>query len=175
MATLKRPLEDDISESPTKKLRFEDLKSNLDALLAVATEHHEEARLTAVDSAYDLEESWKDSEDKKNATATELETLEGKRDVCAQYISDMKSSSAFKMLQNVSKTEVNGIEKLTQDHQKLKDSMEKLESLCSDLETQIQTCAARLEKETKVAEDLKKKHEEAEEKAQEIAGFNETD
>ena len=79
----------------------------------------------------------------------------------------MKSSSAFCFK--------DGIEKLTQDHQKLKDSMEKLESLFSDLETQIQTCSARLEKETKVTEDLKKKHEEAEEKAQKIAGLNETD
>ena len=168
MNMLKRPLDDDISESPTKKLRFEDLKSNLDALLAQASKHHEEARLAAVDSAYDLEEAWKDAEEKKNASEAELAELKKRKEVCSKYISDMKSSQAFKMLENVGSTDVNGIEKLTEDRQKLNESLKNLESLSSHLETEHTKVRQRLEKESEMTSDLKEKYEGAEAKAQKI-------
>lgn len=174
MSTLKRPL-DDAPTSPAKKLCLEDLKSNLDALLAKATEHHEEARLAAVDSAYDLEESWKDAEERKTATETELRALTEKRSACAAYEEQIKSSPTARMLAKVSESDVNGIDKLSEDHKKLTASLEQLRTLLKDLDQQHAACEKKLEQETSTCSDLKQKYEQAEANAEKITKLNETD
>ena len=174
MSTLKRPL-DDAPSSPAKKLCLEDLKTNLDALLAQATEHHEEARLAAVDSAYDLEECWKDAEERKAATETELSDLKEKQSACMEYRTKIMQNPATKMLQKASGSDVNGIDQLTQDHEKLKASLEKLNSLLSELGTEMGKCQDRLSRETLECDDLKKRHEEAEAKAEKITNLNQSE
>jgi DNA repair exonuclease SbcCD ATPase subunit len=174
MSTLKRPL-DDAPTSPAKKLCLDDLKSNLDALLAKATEHHEEARLAAVDSAYDLEESWKGAEERKTATETELRALAEKRLACVAYEEKIKSSPSAIMLARVSESEVNGIDKLSEDHKKLSASLEQLRTLLKNLNQQHAACEKKLEQESSTCSDLKQKYEQAEANAEKITKLNERD
>lgn len=164
---LKRPLED-APESPAKKLCLEDLKSNLNALLEQAVEHHEEARLSAVDSAFELEESWNDAEDKRKVTSAELEELRAKCQACEEYEKKILASPAAMMLSNVSETDVNGIDKLSIDQKKLDASLKQLRTLLSHTKQQKEETESTLQKQTSLCNDLKNKHEEAEAKAEKI-------
>ena len=170
MNMLKRPLED-TPTGPSKKLRFEDLQSELDGLLVLASQHHEEARLAAVDSAFDLEESCKCAEEKMNSTEKELSESKSKRDTCAQYRQKIMDSPAAKMLEKVSGSDVHGVDTLTEDHEKLKSSLEKLSCLVSGLDGDIVLLEKRLDEEKTQCETLRGKHEEAEAKAEKITSL----
>jgi|TARA_B100000767_G_scaffold254792_1_gene260475 hypothetical protein len=169
----KRPLED-ASTSPAKKLCLEDLKSNLNALLEQAAEHHEEARLFAVDRAFELEESWNDAEDNRKAMTATLKELQTKCQACEEYEKKISESPVAMMLSKVSETDVHGIDTLSDDQKKLDASLKQLQTLYEATLQQKSDTESTLQKQTILCENFKKKHEEAEAKAEKITKLNET-
>lgn len=172
----KRPLETSEDTDPAKKTRvstpLDDIKTKLDQLLKQASEHHEEARLTAVDSAFELEESWKDAENEKQTKEIEIAELTKQKDAYVAYEAKIKESPLVKMLQNVSESDAGGIEKLTEDHTKLTESLKQLKMLQVSLLEKIDCYKKELEGHTRKCQDLKHKHEEAEAHAEKIAGLH---
>lgn len=173
---LKRPMEDDTQVVENKKARtdsLDELKMNLEALLKEASEHHEEVRIQAVDSAYDLEESLKDAMSTKDSYSEEHSQLTQKYEKAKTYLDTFENSPSVKMLQKASSSDMTGLEKLSQDHQKITEALNHLRKVLETTSTQLDACKVKLENQEKICERLKTDHETAEARAEQISRLNE--
>ena len=181
----KRPLESDDTTTIPKKLRSEDIltesdtkelddiKSHIDALLKTASEHHEEVRLEAVDSAYDIEESLKEAEQKMENLESMAQKWAAKCEKAQSYIKSFEESPIAKMLQKASESDVEGIDKLSEDAKKMAAAMEKLASALEQNNRERVACTEKLTQIKETCERLRKDHELAEKRAEGITLLNE--
>lgn len=168
----KRPREDD-TESVSKKLRvnpeLEAMKATLDNLLESANEHHEEARIAAIDTASELEEQWAEATSTRDKTKAEHDAVHGELDTASQYLDTFENSATVKMLKKASENKTVGT--LVQDHETIRDALTKVENLKSRLQTTLAELKVSLQKETETAAALKEKLTAAEAKVETISSF----
>lgn len=181
----KRPLESDDAPTSPKKLRTEDIlttddtkelddiKSQLDALFQTATEHHEEARLEAVDCAYDIEESLKEAELKLEELQALAQKWTAKCEKAESYLKSFEESPIAKMLRKVSESDVEGIDKLSEDYKKMSAVMDQLKSALDTNTRERVACSEELARQKENCERLRKDYETAEKRAEGITLLNE--
>ena len=172
---LKRPLEDTDGGSPAKKKctmsLLDSMKSDLEKLLKNAEEHHENARLEAVDAAFDLEEELKSAQKRKEDTEKELAETDEQLDKVTQYLDTFENSSAVKMLKKAAECSVE-LAQLNQDYSQVKEKLEAFRSMRSTLVEKCDTLKHTLSEHSSKCDELTKKHTSAEEKADTISSLN---
>ena len=168
----KRAHEEEI-ESVSKKLRvnpeLEAMKATLDNLLQSANEHHEEARIAAIDAASELEEQWTEATSARDKTKIEHDAVEGEFGAAVQYLDTFENSATVKMLKKASENKTVGT--LVQDHETIRDALTKVENLKTRLQTTLAELKVSLQKETDSAAALKEKLSAAEAKVETISSF----
>jgi len=171
----KRPLDSDDNPDNVKKTRvstpLDAIKAKMDQIFKQSAEHHEEARISAVDSAYELEESWKEAEEKKNATEVELKALAARQKTAENYLETFESNPSIKMLEKASKSDIRGLDKLTQDHKELIETLQLLRDVLESTSSEFDMCTQKLKTKQQVCKDLSTRHRVAEAKAESIANF----
>ena len=171
----KRPLDSDDKPVNAKKTRvstpLDNIKAKMDQIFKQAAEHHEEARISAVDSAYELEEMWKEAEEKKNATEVELKALAVRQKTAENYLETFESNPSIKMLEKASKSDIQGLDKLTQDRKELIETLQWLRDVLESTSSDFEKCTQKLKTEQQVCKDLSTRHSTAETKAELIANF----
>ena len=97
----KRPAESNATP-PVKKARvnpeLEAMRNTLDSLLKTASDHHEEARIAAIDAASTLEEEWTDATTGKDKLSVEMVGLESEKNTADEYLKRYEESATVKML-----------------------------------------------------------------------------
>lgn len=102
--SFKRPLDEPCKVSHKKarlvNSELEAMKATLDNLLKSADNVHEEARIAAVDLAFELEEQLKDAEELAVLSTTQLAVAKADCDAATTYLNEYRNSDTFQMLKN---------------------------------------------------------------------------
>ena len=126
----KRPL-DTNDESVSKKVRvnpeLEAMKATLESLMKTADEHHEEARIAAIDTASELEEQWIEANATKDKTETEYDAVSSEYDTAVVYLENFENSATVQMLKKASENKT--VDTLVEDHEKINDTLTKMRNL----------------------------------------------
>ena len=107
---LKRKAGDDActgihNDTEVKKPRtssMDDMKSKLDAMLKKAQEHHESARIAAIDKASALEEELNDANEERETTEKQIQNMQNEYNETCSYLETIENSDTMKMLHNAS-------------------------------------------------------------------------
>lgn len=168
----KRAREEEV-ESVSKKLRvnpeLEAMKATLDNLLQSANEHHEEARIAAIDAASELEEQWTEATSARDKTKIEHDAVEGEFGAVVQYLDTFENSATVQMLKKASENKTVGT--LVQDHESIRDALTKMQNMKNRLSSTLADLVRTLQKETESAAALKEKLSAAEAKVETITSF----
>lgn len=168
----KRAHEEEI-ESVSKKLRvnpeLEAMKATLDNLLQSANEHHEEARIAAIDAASELEEQWTEATSARDKTKIEHDAVEGEFGAAVQYLDTFENSATVQMLKKASENKTVGT--LVQDHESIRDALTKMQNMKKRLSSTLTELDRTLQKETETAAALKEKLTAAEARVETITSF----
>lgn len=100
--SFKRPLDEPCIVSHKKarlvNSELEAMKATLDNLLKSADDVHEEARIAAVDLAFELEEQLKEAEELAVLSTTQLAVAKADCDAATTYLNEYRNSDTFQML-----------------------------------------------------------------------------
>tara|TARA_B110000003_G_C16416664_1_gene444487 strand:- start:102 stop:548 length:447 start_codon:yes stop_codon:yes gene_type:complete len=143
------------------------MKSDLEKILKDAEEHHERVRLEAVDSAFDLEEEVKTAQQNRDNTEKDLCERDRELDKVTEYLGMFEKSPAVKMLEKASASGLD-LKQLQQDHAKVKETLDKLRGIQSDLVKQCDALKAKSAVQDGALKDLTVKYKAAEANADSI-------
>lgn len=173
----KRPLEEtalgQTHKKPRKNDELEAMKAKLDAMLAAAAEHQEEARISAVDEAYDLEEQLKGMQQECDEVQTKLAEVTIDFETAAKYLKDFRESQTAQMLQKAAECKLEHVKVLQTDNTKIKETLEKLKTFKQSMKTKQDEVSATLQKLRGKCKELTSKFEAAEQRVEEITNLNE--
>jgi len=168
----KRPAESDATP-PAKKARvnpeLEAMRNTLDNLLMTASDHHEEARIAAIDAASALEEEWTDATTEKDKLLTEMDGIESEKDTAEEYLKRYEESATVKMLKKAADDKA--VETLVEDNEKIADTLTKLRNLKERLTTQYNDTSTQYGEKYKQCDALKERLDAAEKRVETITGF----
>lgn len=173
----KRPLEK-TALGPNKKPchkndELEAMKAQLDAMLAAADEHQEEARISAVDEAYDLEEQLKGMQQERDELVAKLAEVTIDFETAAKYLQDFQKSQTAAMLRKAVECKLEQVKVLQTDRHKFYETLEKLKTFKQSMKTKQDEVSATLQKLRGKCKDLTLKFEAAEQRVEEITNLNE--
>jgi len=152
----KRPLDADMDVQSKKVClhpELEAMKATLESLLKTADEHHEEARIGAIDHASELEEKWTECTVCRDNMTKEFEKVSNELEAACTYVETFESSDTVCMLKKASESKV--VHTLVEDHAKILDTLVKLRSLKSRLQDSKCTLEGELQQQTEKCEQLK--------------------
>lgn len=116
-----------------KKQRFTSelaqMKDTLDTMMQSAKEHHEEARITAIDNASEVEELWTEVVTEREEMNTELATVSSEYNTACEYLNKYESSTTLAMLNKASECQFKDVQILVEDNEKINDTLTKLRNL----------------------------------------------
>ena len=168
----KRPAESD-TMAPAKKARvnpeLEAMRNTLDSLLKTASDHHEEARIAAIDAASALEEEWTDATTEKDKLSLEMDGLESEKNTAEEYLKRYEESATMKMLKKAADDKA--VETLVEDNEKIVDTLTKLSNLKELLSTQYSDISTQFGEKCEQCDALKERLAAAEKRVETITGF----
>lgn len=174
---LKRPMTDDVEgASDLKKPRLsaiQNMKARMDALLKKAEEHHESARIAAIDKASALEEELNDAREERDKTQKELDTIQKEYSETCAYLETVQNSQTVKMLQNASGDTSSDIETLSKDNEEVQSLMKELCQMKNTLSSQIENTQSELADMQERCTVLEEDHHAAEENVDKITKLSE--
>lgn len=168
----KRPAESNAT-APVKKARvnpeLEAMRNTLDTLLKTASDHHEEARIAAIDAASALEEEWTDATTEKDKLSVEMDGLESEKNTAEEYLTRYEESATVKMLKKAADDKA--VETLVEDNEKISDTLTKLSNLKERLSTQYNDISTQFGEKCEQCDALKERLDAAEKRVETITGF----
>jgi len=172
---MKRPTDDTTTEQPCKKTRtntiLEEMKSTMESLLKTADEHHEEARIAAVDVAFELEQQLSEVTGLVDSYREEDERLKTEYSTVSQYMGTVQKSMTVKMLDKAVAYQLDN-KKLSEDHQKMTETMAKMQELSQKILDDGKHYELLLSKKLLEETELKEKLMDAEKKVTLITDLN---
>jgi len=171
----KRPL-DEIDPPPAKKQRCGDtldaMKASLEKLMQQATEEHEKARIAAIDSATELEETWQAIHNKLQQEEDEVQRLNNEYGTACQYFEQFETSAALKMLNKASNCELESVKSLSKHREQIENTLAQLKTLRDDLDTRGKAMAKQVELTKKEDHEAYDKFKQAETNVEVITDLN---
>ena len=170
----KKTRTDETSTGPFDKesAMLESLKKEMDSLLDQANEHHEEVRIAAVDTAFDLEEKLKESEEAKEKALCTLRHVTINLENAEKYLQEFSENNAMQMLTKVSSSSIQNINTLKEDSKKAETALNKLKSLKQTYKEKQAQCKDKFEQIEMECAKLKDKYNAAEHYVESVTNLN---
>ena len=167
-------VEFDTTASPAaKRVKLNDLKSQMETLMKAASERHEDIRIAAVDKAYGLEVKLRETQTKHEATRKELEEVTDNFNDASASLKTFQGSDTMKMLKAANVCTLEDVEPLSQEYRAINDVLNQLVAMEKSLSQRrdvLQQCTDDLSSEIS---DLQTKYETAESRVNVITELNE--
>ena len=173
----KKPRTDETSNGPldeesAERNILESLKKEMDSLLHQANEHHEEIRIAAVDTAFDLEEKLKDSEEAKEKAQRVLKHVTINLETSEKYLQEFSENNDMQMLTKVSSSSIQNINTLKEDSKKVESTLNKLKALKQTYKEKQAQCKDKFEQIEMECAKLKDKYNAAEHYVESVTNLN---
>ena len=117
----------DTSMPPSaKRVKLNDLKSQMETLMKAASERHEDIRIAAVDKAYNLEVELRETKTKHEATQKELAEVTDNFNDASTSLKTFQESDTVKMLKAANACTLADVQPLSKEYQALNDLLNQL-------------------------------------------------
>lgn len=169
----KRSNDEDIGPV-AKRVKLNDLKSQLETLMKAASESHEDIRISAVDKAYELEVQLRETKTKHETTEKELSDVIENLNDASESLKTFQESDTMKMLKAANACTLEDVEPLSKKYQAITDILNQLVAMEKSLSQRRDVLQQDKDDLAGQITDLQTKYENAESRVNVITELNES-